>query len=186
MSEPSDHHRKSPRLPGYDYSQSGTYFVTICTAQRQHLFGKISNSEMVYSSIGEIALQCWQAIPQHFPLVELDLFVVMPNHIHGLVFITQDNISNVGTRYISSTPAKTENKSGQRANGVKPQSVGAIVGTYKAAVTRQYKTLSRERLPTIWQTRYHDHIVRSERGLNQLREYILNNPACWSNDVFYG
>ncbi|MEO8607989.1 MAG: hypothetical protein ABI690_08915 [Chloroflexota bacterium] len=111
--------RKSPRLPGYDYAQAGTYFVTICTAQRLHLFGKIFSDEMVYSPLGKIAVQCWHDIPDHFPSVALDLFVIMPNHVHGLVTITEDH-ADVGTRYISSAQNTTNDiESKQRANGVK-------------------------------------------------------------------
>ena len=105
--------------------------------------------------------------------------------MHGLVTITEDHV-DVGTRYISSAQNTTHDiGSKQRANGVKKQSLGAIVGTYKAAVTRQNRMLHGEKLLVSWQIRYHDHIVRSERALNQLREYILVNPARWAEDVFY-
>lgn len=179
MTEQTHQNRKSPRLPDYDYSQAGVYFVTICTAQREHLFGEIRDSEVIHSPMGKIAVQCWQDIPQHFPTIEIDLFVVMPNHVHGLVVINENSVPSVGTRYISSSSPKL------RANGVKPQSLGAIVGSYKAAVTRQIRHILTETSSHIWQGRYHDHIIRNEQGLNQLREYILNNPARWSEDVFY-
>src|SRR6185369_7514539 len=99
----------------------------------------------------------------------------------------EDGIPDVGTRYISST-LHTSNpiESPKRPNGVKSQSLGAIIGTYKAAVTRQNRVLlGDDKSVPVWQTRYHDHIIRDERGLNYLREYILNNPAKWADDVFY-
>jgi REP-associated tyrosine transposase len=123
--------RKSPRLPEYDYALAGTYFVTICTAQREHLFGKIVADQMIYSPMGKIAAECWQDIPHHFPSVELDLFVIMPNHIHGLVTITEDHV-DVGTRYISSSQNTRNNiEAKQRANGVKPQSLGRLLAHIK-------------------------------------------------------
>ena len=182
--------RKSPRLPGYDYTQSGAYFVTICTAQREYLFGDIVGDEMIYTESGEIAVQCWQNIPHHFPAIEVDCFIVMPNHVHGILFITEDLMANdVGTRYISSLQNMADVQSNTETKrytiGAKSGSLGAIVGTYKAAVTRTIHAKISNTNGRIWQERYHDHIIRNERSLNQLRAYIINNPAQWSEDVFY-
>lgn len=104
--------RKSPRLKGYDYSQSGGYFVTICTYERYYFFGDVLNGEMQYDPIGQIAMDCWQEIPEHHPTVELDYCVVMPNHVHGIL-VLNDNSPKLGT----------------------------IIGTYKAAVTRKVREL---------------------------------------------
>jgi putative transposase len=150
--------RKSPRLKDYDYSQSGAYFVTICTHQRKYLFGDIQNSLMSLSGVGQIAAECWAAIPTHYPDVELDAFVVMPNHVHGILLFTgQSNFKTI---------------------------LGRVVNGYKGAVTARI----RQDQPgqTVWQRGYHDHIIRNEPDLNRLREYTENNPAKWEADKFYG
>jgi putative transposase len=167
--------RKSPRLPGYDYTQTGVYFVTLCTFHREYIFGRITNSEMALNELGQIAYNCWQAIPSHFPQVSLDLFVVMPNHIHGLIAI---DTPVAGTRHASSL-LPSSNASLSRPKGVASGSLGAVVGSYKSAVTRAIS------IPHIWQGRYHDHIVRSEPSLNAIREYILYNPARWERDYYF-
>ena len=178
--------RKSPRLQGYDYSQSGAYFVTICTAGRAHLFGEIVDGEMVLNDYGRTAETCWAEIPDHHPTADIDLYVIMPNHVHGIIVIDDDIVSStggrdvsrpyenadVGTPYMASVSPKTDQKH---------PTLGTIIGTYKAAVTRKIHHPDLK----IWQGRYHDHIIRNEKSLNKLREYVLYNPARWEDDVFY-
>ena len=95
--DPKKHHRRSIRLKGYDYSQAGAYYVTIVTYQRDCLFGEILNKEMSLNDFGKIAVECWRAIPEHFPFVELGAYVIMPNHVHGIIVIRHDELmSNVG------------------------------------------------------------------------------------------
>jgi putative transposase len=99
--DPTRHHRKSVRLPGYDYSQAGAYFVTIVTWQRECLFGDVLDGEMILSLFGQIADECWRAIPEHFPTVELGAYVVMTNHVHGIVVIRRDESRNhVGAQHV--------------------------------------------------------------------------------------
>jgi putative transposase len=142
--------RKSPRLKDYDYSQNGAYFITICTYRREHSFGEIIDAKMQLTQMGKIAGACWERIPDHFPHTEIDAFVVMPNHIHGVILIGDQpiNETNVGTRYASSVP---------RPNGVKSGSLGAIIGSYKSAVTKQVRDFFKTNDRIIWQERYHDH-----------------------------
>lgn len=172
--------RKSPRLKGYDYSQSGAYFVTICTHHQAHLFGCVVDGEMVLNGYGEIATFCWAEIPAHYPNVELDLYVIMPNHMHGIIVIYDDdfgrdisrpynNRDTVGTPYMASG-----------AQSKRPP-LGCIIGAYKAAVTRKIDNSDVK----IWQNRYHDHIIRNEPSLDKIREYVLCNPARWAEDTFY-
>lgn len=142
--------RKSPRLKGYDYSQAGAYFVTICTHKMVHRFGRVIRKGMVLNQVGWIALECWQAIPQHSDGVELDAMVVMPNHIHGILVLAGGGAI-----------------------------LGVIVGAYKAAVTRQMRRAGHVLPSELWHSRYHDHIVRDERDLARIREYIAHNPARW-------
>lgn len=151
--------RKSPRLKGYDYSQSGAYFVTICTHQRHHIFGTITDQIMGMNAAGELAAACWLAIPDHYPDVELDAFVVMPNHIHGILVLAGES-----SRFTTQ--------------------LGRVVNAYKGAVTARLRDQGLIE-GVIWQTRYHDHIIRDEAGLNHIRTYIEHNSALWSEDSLY-
>lgn len=176
--DPHVHHRRSIRLKGYDYSQGGAYFVTMVTFHRACLFGEVVNGEMRLNEAGKIADECWQAIPGHFPCVELITHVIMPNHVHG-VFYIQDVAKNqtaaipppsVGERHASPLPP----------HGVPRRSVGAIVGSYKSAVT---KRIGRECGDAIgWQRNYYEHIVRNDREMDKIWWYIECNPVTWSTD----
>jgi REP element-mobilizing transposase RayT len=162
--------RKSPRLTGYDYSQNGVYFVTICSYERACLFGEIKHALFVPSPLGLVVQEELEVLATYWPEVEIDCAVVMPNHIHILVAIFADAMQNrnVGNN-LTTQPT-----------------LGHIVGNYKSGVTRKSRQVnlisSQER---IWQGRYHDHVVRDERSLNTIREYVLNNPARWQEDTFY-
>ena len=174
--------RKSPRLQGYDYAQEGAYFVTICTYQRIHLFGDVVNGEMQFSDFGQIADSLWSTLPEHHPNVVLDAHVVMPNHMHGILFITnQQNSSqsSVGMRRASSTASQN------RPNSIRSRTLSAIIGAYKSAVTRTINQQMGILAPIIWQASFHDHIIRNEESLNHIREYVYNNPARWAEDRFY-
>lgn len=184
--DPDRHHRRSLRLQGYDYSQAGAYFVTICTQDRECLFGKVVTGQVDLSKIGRLVTDCWHAIPQHFDHVVSDEFVVMPNHIHGIIVIAED--ARVGVQYIEPLqiePLQIEplhGKPGHHAyQHVIPQSVGSIVRSYKAAVTRFANENERESI--IWQRSYYEHVIRHERALNAIREYIRNNPLNWAQDI---
>jgi putative transposase len=178
--------RTSPRLQGYDYAQSGAYFVTICTHNRARLFGEIVDRVMQLNPSGEIAAEQWYAIPEHYPDVDLDMFVVMPNHVHGIVLLTRtgrtghalslpDSPAIVGTRHAASSGPDVP----------KPPTLGNIIGSYKSAVTAQVRAALAKPELIVWQSRYHDHIVRDETGLNRIRHYIANNPALWERDTFF-
>jgi putative transposase len=152
--------RKSPRLKGYDYSQAGAYFVTICTEGRQHLFGEIENSAMQLSEVGKLCIERWDDLPNHFPSIELDGFVVTPNHVHGVLLLTDIH------------PEKKPNLS-------------TIISSYKAAVTRHVHRLNLLE-GQIWQHRFNDHIIRNDHSLNYIRNYVATNPERWEQDSFYG
>jgi len=178
------HHpqRKSPRLRDYDYGQSGAYFVTICTYQREHLFGEIVDQQMRLSAMGSIAYDLWHTIPDHHPQVELDAFVVMPNHIHGIIV--------VGTPRAASgdeNDGRWADRARQtdRARPVPTESLGTIIGAYKSAVTRTINEVMGLTAPIVWQKRYHDHIIRNEQDLNRIRAYIADNPARWMDDTLF-
>jgi putative transposase len=181
--------RKSPRLPGYDYSREGAYFVTICTHQQIPHFGKIVDGQMEFSEMGKVAVSCWAEIPAHFPQVELDVYVIMPNHVHGIVLIVDKSanlrVTNAGTRHASSVQQQNQSQNQKRPKGVKSGSLGAIVGSYKSAVTRLIRHSIDQDRQAIWQERYHDRIIHDERSMNEIRNYVLYNPAKWENDRFY-
>lgn len=162
--------RRSIRLKDYDYTQNGAYFVTICTFQRYEWFGEIRDDSMNLNRVGRIAQDCWLQISDHFPHVELDEFVVMPNHLHGILVIMHD----AGARHV--VPL-------QSAAFAQPiaGSLPTIIRSFKAAVTKQ---INRSHLPSerIWQRNYYEHIIRSETSLNAIRQYIQANPAQWESD----
>jgi putative transposase len=139
--------RRSIRLKGFDYSQPGAYFITIVTFQHQCVFGEIANQEMQLNPFGMIAEECLRAIPEHFTNVELGAHVVMPNHLHGIIVIHEDKSSTVGARHASPPPPR----------GVKPNSLGAIVGSFKSAVTK--RTGRELNISNIWQRNYVSHVL---------------------------
>lgn len=133
---PKIHHRRSIRLKGYDYAQAGLYFITICTNHRQHIFGEVLNSQMILNDTGKVADECWQAIPQHFPNAILHEFVVMPNHVHGIIELTTNS---VGAKNISPrNPIGAKDISPRQINEFKSPSktIGSVVRGYKIGVTK--------------------------------------------------
>jgi len=189
--DPDRHHRRSIRLPGYDYRQAGAYFVTICTYRRELLFDD--------PLLCQVAEAMWQRIPRHFPHVQLDAWVVMPNHLHGILIIT-DHPCRGEASQATGSPAKPlpistagfvdETASGdasplpQRPTGVQPGSLGAIVGNFKAVAARRINRLRNEPGLPVWQRNYYEHVVRDERTLNAIRQYIADNPARWAWDTY--
>ena len=164
------HRRKSIRLPGYDYSQGGEYFVTICTFKHKPIFGEITNDEVNQSPVGMIVQECWEQISEHFPNVELGAFIIMPNHFHAIIHIVDDG------RRGSIYRAPTTEQFGKPVAG----SIPTIIRTFKAAVTR---IAARElRITSVWQRNYYEHIITAEKEYIQIEAYIENNPANWTND----
>ena len=163
--DPERHHRRSIRLRGYDYTQAGAYFVTFCTDQRQLFFD--------VAVLREIAEDCWLAIPDFTPGVELDEWVVMPNHLHGIVVLD-------GQGVFSNIPTKRD--AANRFSLISPQrgTLGLVIRRFKSAVTGKCRAINR--FDFAWQSNYYDHIVRNERELNAIRQYIANNPANWNAD----
>jgi REP-associated tyrosine transposase len=172
--DPKKHHRRSIRINGYDYTQPGGYFATIVTYQRDYLFGEIINEEMQLNALGTVVDEYWRAIPEHFSNVELDAYVVMPNHVHGIIVINENGMATnsspfVGARHASPLP-----------RGVKPHSVGAIVGSFKSVVT---KRIGRELKATgIWQRNYYEHVIRNHEDWDRIHRYIESNPSMWADD----
>jgi REP element-mobilizing transposase RayT len=159
-------------LREYDYSQTGAYFITICTHERICLFGDIMNGEMRLNDAGWIVQQCWDQIPEHSPHVELGEFIVMPNHVHGIIVIAET--PNVGARHAVPLPEKF-------CKPV-PGSIPTIVRSFKSAVTKRINELRNTPGAPVWQRNYYEHIIRNEESLNRIRKYIANNPTQWELD----
>jgi putative transposase len=159
-------------LQGYDYTHSGAYFVTICTAQRTHQFGEIIHSVMKLNALGQIAEQEFAQLSRRWQSVDVDLFVVMPNHVHAIIVLSPDEIS---------TPNAQKPDAQKRV-----PTLGNVVNNYKGGVTRiarQHDLIDDS--SRIWQGRYHDHIIREEHTLETVRLYIVENPQRWDADTFY-
>ena len=165
---------KSARLQSWDYRWSGAYFITICTQDNIQFFGEVIDGEMCLSHVGVIADVFWYEIRNHAKNVQLGNFVVMPNHVHGILIINQD----VKTDLTYSNP---DNKT-MASISPKQGSVSSTIRSYKSAVTRHARRLGYE---FSWQPRFHDHIIRNENSFNQIVDYINTNPKRWKEDKFY-
>jgi len=180
---PPLHRRRSIRLKGYDYTRAGAYFVTICTKDRACLFGDVAAGVMRLNQMGHIVRQCWLAIPDHVPHVLLDEFVVMPNHVHGIIVIVSTD--TVGATHASppqhASPLQNHDTP-TRPRGPQRQSVGSIVGSFKSAATKRINEQRGTPGAPVWQRDYFEHIIRNDESLNRIREYILNNTLQWALD----
>ena len=169
---------KSARLPGYDYSRAGLYFITICTQNRAHYFGEIIDDKMYLSNIGVLADAFWHEIKNHSKNTGLHQFTVMPNHIHGILEIVDGG--GVETMHASSLRPPPKNPTMAKISP-KPGSVSRIIGSYKSAVSNHAHRLGYE---FEWQPRFYDHIIRNENEYIRISNYIENNPKNWTEDKF--
>lgn len=191
---PERFHRRSIRLKGYDYAQEGAYFVTICTHERMHLFGQVVDAVMHPSPLGDIAQRCWDAIPQHMPHVDIGDFVVMPNHVHGVMIIRERlapyaaggpgvvGVDHDRPLVDPDPPAATDPLA--RSMPIVPHgSLGRIVRAYKSAVTRMaYADGLLPHGTRLWQRNYYEHIIRDTAAHDRIARYIADNPANWAKD----
>jgi putative transposase len=196
--EPQYHNRTSNRLKGYDYTQAGAYFITICTYERECLFGKIEDSRMILNENGIIAYIEWLKTCEWRKYVELDVFVIMPNHIHGIIVITQNDESCRGVLH---TPCReivnpadkiTQKEEEIILMGVfntplqsPSKTIGAIIRGYKSSVTKNVNQLKHNNGYRVWQRNFHDHIIRDNASYVSISNYIVNNPANWQDDVLF-
>jgi len=163
---PAKHHRRSIRLQGYDYSQPGWYFITICSQSREMLFGDIVNRKMFLNEVGIIIKNNWLKIPELRSYIELDEFIIMPNHFHGIMIIMENSNRVRATDSVAPT--------------LKAKSIGSILGQFKSSTTKEIQKIH---IPHFrWQRNYYEHIIRNEQDLNRIRKYIRENPLKWLND----
>lgn len=155
----SKRQRRSTRLHGYDYEQAGAYFVTLCAQDRECLFGEVVDGAMRLGGAGEMIHSAWEALPAHYPSVDLDAFVVMPNHLHGIVVL----------------------------DGTSGLALGDLIQRFKTLTTHRYIEKVREGAwpafrRRVWQRNYYDHVIRDGPSLQRIREYVHDNPARWATD----
>jgi REP element-mobilizing transposase RayT len=184
---PDIHHRHSIRLKDYDYSQAGAYFVTICASQRECLFGGIVNGDMVLNDVGRIVVDEWVKTGIVRKNAILDEFVLMPNHFHGIIFLSE----NVGAMPLA-RPGGTGNHDGYRIEtrvtrrvaptGPVSGSIGAVMAQFKSIVTKRINVLRNNLGCPVWQRNYYERVIRNEDELFRAREYIVNNPMKWELD----
>ena len=165
----SVHHRHSVRLYDYDYSGPGAYFITICTLDRICLFGRVVNCDMVLSDIGDLVRQEWVNTESIRPYVTVDRFVVMPDHTHAIVVINA----------VQDSDTAATGEKGRADNGLMSGGVGEIVGQFKSVVTKRINRLRNSPGASVWQRNYYERIIRDERELNMVRQYIEQNPVRW-------
>jgi putative transposase len=177
---PNIHHRRSIRLQGYDYTQVGAYFVTICTYQRQRLFGEIVDGEMNLNLCGQVVVSRWQNIPRHFPCVKLDEFVLMPDHLHGIIVIGEGE----GIAFPDGGSLDLDSFQGNAMplRRTETDSLGAIVQNFKSVSTRKTNQINRSAGTPVWHRNYHERIIRDEMALKNIRRYIAANPLKWEGD----
>ena len=218
MTTSHDHHRRSIRLREYDYSQAGAYFVTVCSWERECRFGEVTDGVMRLNGEGELVGECWRAIPDHFAMIEAVDYVVMPNHIHGIIIIPPvgtthasphnaspnggspeeipcAEISSKGTSHHDSPIGNGNHLVVPRffrathasplRSGPPPKSLGAVVGSFKSAVTKRINIIRNNPGGPVWQRNYYEHIIRDEADYLRIVEYIENNPLRWADDSLH-
>ena len=207
------HNRRSLRLQGYDYASAGMYFITTCTHQRECLFGEVVNGEMGLNALGQLVDAYWQRLPLHFPNLQLDAFIVMPNHIHGILVLTDGRGAALGNNEEPFTenicPNATPHSDALSKPGVAfgqmgsvnakdglpnaaplpPRlvsgSVGAIVLNFKSITTRTLNRIKRSPGLSLWQRNYYEHIIRDDESLQTIRQYVQQNPLSWQQDQLH-
>ncbi len=165
---PETHHRRSVRLKEYDYSQPGAYFVTICSWLRGFIFGEIINGKMELNEYGMVLEREWLHINNGRRNIDLDQFVVMPNHMHGILKINHKDLLQY---------APVDN-----ASRLPSQTIGSMIRRYKSFTTRQINIIRNTPGMPVWQRNYFEHIIGNEIEMHNIRGYIRNNPVRWAFD----
>ncbi len=171
------HHRRSIRLKDYDYARAGAYFITLCSFQRECLFGEVVGGEMALSEFGAVLLEEWNRTPEIRREIDVDACIVMPNHFHGIIVIDDVDIVGRATGIGGATSQSPLQQSGPR-----PRSLGALVGGFKAATTEGINLLRGNSGRPVWQRNFFERVIRDEKELASIRQYIGDNPIKWASD----
>ena len=171
---PDKHHHRTIRLCGYDYAQEGLYFVTVCCRDRACLFGEIVDGEMILNPAGRMVEKCWLDIPKHFPHAVLHDYIIMPNHVHGIIELTDVVAGATNVRAKNFSPLQFRSPS---------KTIGSIVRGFKIGVTKWMRQ-NTDTFP-VWQRNYYEHIIRNAKSYENIAEYIITNPAHWQDDNLY-
>lgn len=172
---------ETTRLRNWDYTSDGRYYITICTKKREQFLGKIEEGVMILNECGRIVEQCWFDLENHYHNLRLDAFVIMPNHIHGIMIIDNSIIVETGLKPVSPITKPVS----QSETGLKPVSTHGIfefVRAFKTFSSRRMNELDNTPGKTRWQFRFHDHIIRDEFDYVRIKQYIQDNPLSWEND----
>lgn len=180
--DPRIHHRRSIRLPGYDYSQEGAYFLTLCAQGRECLFGDIQDDRVQLSAYGSIVMQSWQQLPLRFNTIDLDEVVIMPNHFHGIVII---HGGAEATSVANGAVTNSEDVGGGISSQREKPKLGQIVAYFKYQTTKWVNEKRGTPGQKVWQRNYYEHIIRNESSLDHLRHYIHHNPQQWAVDQLH-
>lgn len=183
----------SARLQNWDYGSNGSYFITICTQNREHFFGDIADGIMHLNEIGRLAEKFWLEIPDHFPFIELGNFVVMPNHTHGILIINKGVKKDImDTRLIAypqyhstenQNPTKQPGGFAGNKNPMFHENISRIIRWYKGRCSFEIRKIHAD---FAWQSLFHDHIIRDAQSFERIQTYIENNPKNWGKDKFHG
>ncbi|MCB0726375.1 MAG: transposase [Ignavibacteriae bacterium] len=184
---------ESARLQSWDYGNNGAYFITICTKNREHFFGVITNEEMHLNETGKLADEYWVDIPNHYPFIELGNYTVMPNHVHGILIIEKSDFD----KYVDGTNKDSDVGGGDAINRVCTDKRGGVTGEKNpmfydniSRIIRWYKGRCTFEIHKInpgfgWHPRFHDHIIRDAGSFERIQNYIADNPKKWNSDKFY-
>lgn len=182
------YHIETTRMQGWDYASDGYYFVTICVKDREHLFGHLANGQMVLNEFGQTVNQCWFDLPNHYGNIRLDAFCVMPNHIHGIIVIDNNttNIVETGLKPVSKIDPTNHAllETGLKPVSTKQHGLFEMVRALKTFSARRINEIRHSAGMAVWQPRFHDHVIRDEKSLQNIREYIIRNPEMWEKDRF--
>jgi putative transposase len=185
--DPQNHHRRSIRLKGYDYTQPGAYFVTICSYQREEVFGEVVEGEMRLNLLGEIVREEWLRTIEIRSNVRLheDEFVIMPNHIHGILRIVEPVGATLGSVESSSVGATRRVAPTTGSRTLVSGSIGAILGQFKSITAKRINVRRGTPGISVWQRNYYEHIICNENELKKIWNYIDTNPSRWQEDQLH-
>lgn len=174
--------RKNIRAKGYDYSQSGAYFVTICSRDKSFSFGEVIHNRVELNPIGEIVRNTWVNLPNRFARVVLDEFIVMPNHFHGILALVGAGLAPPGLKIGTISPPGTNPNEKSPKSNKGSDSLSAVIGTFKSMSTIEVNRHLHHKGQPLWQRNYYEHIIRNGEDMQNIQRYIMENPLNWLSD----